>query len=222
MKVLKSHELLPLAKTYLPQNALVIEAGAFNGKDSIIITQQMPKSTVYAFEPVPKLFTTLQKNTTLHKNIHCFNTALSNRNGNAKFYCSEKPNKPNIPSQAGSLHAPKERLKWSPIIFPHTIEVQTITIDSWAQQHNVTHIDFMWLDMQGHELAALSAATNILQTTRALIIEVSFIEGYENQPLADDVITFMKNYNFTPIARNFVDTKSWFFGNILFVRNDLI
>lgn len=222
MKILKSHELLPLATTYLPTNATVIEAGAFNGKDSLNIVQHIPNATIYAFEPVPELFKELQHNTLAHKNIHSFNTALSDHNGTAQFYWSEKPNKPNIPSQAGSLHAPKERLEWSPIIFPRIINVQTITIDSWAQQHNVDHIDFMWLDMQGHELAALSAAQIILPTTHALVIEVSFVEGYEGQPLVDDVINFMNNHNFIAVARNFADTKTWFFGNVLFVRNYLL
>jgi len=147
---------------------------------------------------------------------------LSDKIGTATFYVSEKPEKPGIPSQAGSLLAPKERLEYSSMQFPSTIKVSTITLDAWAQQETVTRIDFAWLDMQGTELAVLQASPNMLSTMKAIVCEVGFKENYAGQPSYQTILDFLAKNGFEPIARDFENTSNWFFGNVLVVRKDRI
>ncbi len=201
MIIFKTHQALDYIQKYLPNNPVIVEAGAFDGKDTLRLVQQWPHATIHAFEPVPDIFEQLKKNTEHLNNVHRYPLALSNTTGTATFYVSEKPNKPGKPTQAGALHKPKERLKHSPIEFPHTIDVPTITLDDWATQNNIDHVDMLWLDMQGYELPVMQAAPNILKTVNVIFTEVAFIEAYENQPQYKDVRGWLENNGFTMIRQ---------------------
>jgi FkbM family methyltransferase len=212
------YQTLEILKQFLPDNPIIVEAGAFDGHDTQKMVKQWPHSTIHVFEPVPEIYERLVKNTQHLSNVCRYPIALSNTNGIALFYISEKPARPGIASQAGSLHAPKERLQHSPIIFPRTITVQTITLEKWANENAIQSIDLLWLDTQGHELEILQSAPNILKNIRVVLAEVSFIESYEDQPRYEDVVAWMADHGFEHVANDFKDTSKSFFGNALFVR----
>lgn len=218
MLIFNSHKTIEILKQVLPDNPVIVEAGAFNGSDTKRMVEQWPQCTIHAFEPLPEIFERLEKNTAHLPQVHRYPIALSNSNGTALFYISEKTERPGIASQAGSLHAPKERLKRSPIIFPRTAQVQTITLEKWADENAIESIDLLWLDTQGHELEILQAAGKMLQNIKVILAEVSFIESYEGQPLYQDVVNWMIEHGFEQVGRDFEDTNKSFFGNALFVR----
>jgi FkbM family methyltransferase len=218
MIIFKPHELLSHIVPYLPVSPVIVEAGAFTGSDSIRLAKQWQQGTVHAFEPVPELYKKLQHNTQPYANIHTYNYALSSQTGSALFYLSEKEDKPGKSTQAGSLHAPKERLHLSPIVFPTTVQVPTITLPVWARQYGMSHVDLLWLDLQGHELAVMQAAEHMLDSVRVIFTEVAFVEAYENQPTMQQIIDFLQPRGFTLIGRDFADMPAYFFGNLLFAR----
>lgn len=220
MQIFKAHQTIDTLAPYLPDNPIIVEAGAFIGNDTVKMAKRWPHATIHAFEPVPEIFARLQENTKEYKNIILYNKALSDTNGFASLYIAEKHEKPGIPTQAGSLHAPKERLALSAIHFPRTITVPTITLDAWAQQHAITHIDMLWLDLQGHELAVLKHATTLLITTKLVLTEVAFVEAYEQQPTVSNVFSWAEKAGFECVGRDFVDYHQWFFGNLLFLKKD--
>lgn len=221
MIIFKAHETVNVVARYLPDNPIIVEAGAYIGTDTIKIAQQWPHGVVHAFEPVPDIFARLQENTQPYPNIYIYQQALSDKNGTASIYIAEKKEKPGISTQASSLHAPKERLHLSPIIFPRTITVHTMTLNTWAHQHNIAHVDMLWLDLQGHELAVLQAADAILSTVSVILIEVAFVQAYEEQPTVEQVIAWMQQTHFVCVGRDFIDQHQWFFGNLLFVRSKI-
>src|SRR3970040_2615816 len=100
--IFKPHKALIHIASYLSQNPIVLEAGSFNGSDTIRMACMWPHGHIHAFEPVPELFQLLEQNTATYNNITCYPYALSNHDGSAIFYVSEKPTKPGITSQAGS------------------------------------------------------------------------------------------------------------------------
>lgn len=216
MHIFKPHQAIDIISHYLPANPLIIEAGAFNGSDTIAMAKKWPKATIHAFEPVPQIYEKLVANTKEYPNIHTHNYALSNQSGSATFYVSEKPTKPCIASQAGSLLAPKERLKYSPMQFPYTIEVPTITLDQWAEKNNIKKIDFIWLDTQGAELAILKAAPTMIKNLTAIYLEIGFYENYANQPSYQKIKSWLSMHNLEEVGRDFETMKKHFFGNCLF------
>ena len=63
MIIFKPDETLSVIKQCLPENPIVVEAGAFNGRDTQNMAQTWSLSIIHAFEPVPQLFALVQKNT---------------------------------------------------------------------------------------------------------------------------------------------------------------
>ena len=78
-----------------------------------------------------------------------------------------------------------------------------------------TGIDGMWLDMQGYELSALKGAGPLLDSVRALILEISAVELYEGCTLWPDVREWLT-------CRGFRIQSEWWshetFGDALAVR----
>lgn len=218
MRILKLHELIPFIKNYLPDNPVIVEAGSFNGRDTQRLAQCWPLGIVHAFEPVPEIFKQLEENTKNLLNVDRHRVALSSTTGTAEFNISENPHRPGTTYPAGSLLKPKERLKFSPAHYTKTIQVPTITLDDWAQKNNIQHVDFLWLDMQGNELAVLQAAPVILQQIKVIFTEVSFVEAYEGCPLYIEVQTWLEDQGFVAVAKDFENTDKWFFGNMIFTR----
>lgn len=220
MKICTKHQALELVKDYLPKNPVILEAGAYNGYDSLYMARLWPNATFHLFEPVPELFIQLKNNTQQLQHKQYWPLALSIHVDTATFHISEKKDQPGIPTQAGSLLKPKERLQYPPMIYPRTISVPTTTLDHWATQNNIAQIDFLWLDVQGHELAIFKHAIRVLENARALFVELNFIKAYENQPLAREVIDWLASQGFVMIARDYTEPSKWFFGNGFFIKKD--
>lgn len=222
-------EVLNFVKPLLPDNPVIFEAGAYNGLDTRKMVEFWPKSFIYTFEPVPELYALLKKNTADLKNVRRFPLALSDKKGTAQFFISEYVYAPGTPSQSGSLLAPNEHLERSKeVVFPKHITVPTQTIDGWARENKVSHIDFMWLDMQGHELNALKHATHILPTVKLIYMEVEFVKAYKDQPLYNDVKAWLESKGFSVIALDFDESHALresipvgegYFGNAIFINN---
>ncbi len=218
MITLSLKDLFPFISSYIPQNPVILEAGAFNGRDTLRLRNFWPQAKIHAFEPVPEIFKELSHNTSCYTQITCYPFALSNSDGTQLFYCAQNPKKPSATCQAGTLNKPKDRLLHSPIIYPKTIKVPTYTINSWAMHYTISQIDFMWLDLQGHELSVLETSENILNTVSVIFLEVNFIEAYENQPTLSMLTDWLKVRNFIPVARDFHDNHHSFFGNIIYLK----
>ncbi|SVD07799.1 uncharacterized protein METZ01_LOCUS360653, partial [marine metagenome] len=71
--------------------------------------------------------------------------------------------------------------------------VQTHRLDDIAE---INAADFLKMDIQGSELKVLENATNLLETTLVLQVEVEFVELYKGQPLFADVDSFLRSRGF--------------------------
>lgn len=219
MKIFKSHQAIDVISQYVKNSSpLIVEVGAFHGHDTVRMVNKWPTATIHAFEPMDELYEKLVKKTNEYPNIQAYQLAVSDTVGKSEFYVSEKPEKPGICTQAGSLRKPKERLKHSSIIFPKTAIVDTITLDAFVDTHGIAHIDLLWLDTQGHEFSILQAATRTMAKIDFIFMEVSFIESYEGQVVYPDIISWMEQHGFYTIARDFENISDWFFGNVLLQR----
>lgn len=206
----------------LPANGIFIEAGAFNGKDTLQLAGHFPDAAIHAFEPLPEIYKELIKNTQSAPSIKPYQIALSNKTGMATFHVADHPKRPGKICQAGTLLAPQDRLNYSPITYPHTTQVPTITLDRWAAQNQVSTIDFIWLDLQGLELAVLKASPKILQNVTVLYVELNFIQAYEGQPSALELHEWVLSQGFTLKGADYQQKPTHFFGNHLYFRSSSI
>lgn len=77
-----------------------------------------------------------------------------------------------------------------------TEDVMVTTLDLWCSSNGMEHVDLIKLDAQGGELAILTGAEHILETTLFLEIEVEFNPLYEGQPLFGEIDAFVRRRGF--------------------------
>jgi len=217
IKFVRPQEIISLIKKYLPINPVILEAGAYDGTDTVFLADYFgPHCKVYSFEPVPYLYDIAKKNTHKNPNIFLYNLALADSCETKPFYLSNLGNNPTT-TASSSLLKPKKHLTYCPgIYFTSQINVQCTTIDQWSYNNNVEKIDFLWLDLQGSELDVMKASPNILKNVKVILTEIEFVEAYEGQALYQEVKKWLEDQGFTLIALN--DVPRWF-GDALFIRN---
>ena len=203
----------------------VFDIGACEAEDSIKYSILFPNATVYAFEPRLDNIEIGKKSILKYQrsNIILENVALSNINGTAIFYLSEgRPSNMNADldwdfgNKSSSLLPPSDKMKsyvnW--LEFKNKVEVNTIRIETYVTEKNITEIDFMHIDVQGAELMVLEGASNFIEKIKLIWMEVEAVELYKNQPLKNDVESFMKKNNFV----NVIDTVNGYAGDQLYVN----
>ncbi len=219
-------DVVTFVKPYLPVDPIVIEAGGYDGTDSVKLAQSWPSARIYTFEPVPELFQEICKKTATLSNVKVYPLALADSTGITNFYLSEFSLYPGHVSGSSSILQPKEHIIYDhSVIFPRRTEVSMITLDTWAKNEGATRADFLWLDMQGYELHMLKNSS-LAKAAKAIYIEVSFVEAYRGQYLYDDVKKWMFKNGFELAATDFniglieehLLTKDKYFGNALFTR----
>jgi FkbM family methyltransferase len=203
----------PALKRYIPRDAVIVEAGAHHGIDTVQFARLWPEGRIYAFEPVRHVYERLQRNTARYPNVKTYQLALGDRDARMRMWLSDREH-----DYSSSLLEPRKALDEFPEIrFEETTSVRVTTLSSWAAREGINRIDGMWLDMQGYELAALKAAGPILETTRAIILEVSATELYAGVPLWPEVQAWLESQGFR------VEQEHWYrqsFGDVLAARAD--
>ena len=177
----------------------VVEAGAFDGKDSIRFATLWPLSQVYSFEPIPSLAEKVKENTRNYSNISVIEKALV---GNAnKVSLVHTFSDSNSAHGSSSLLQPADHLKIAPEVqFNEITSVDCMTLDDWYQISELQTIDLLWLDVQGAELDVLRAGRIALRNTRVCHLEVSRKSLYLNGATFRDIKSFMKQMGFKAVA----------------------
>ncbi|GAB6079005.1 FkbM family methyltransferase [Hydrogenobaculum acidophilum] len=101
------------------------------------------KGKVYAFEPIPRIYTELLEDIKDFKNIVPVNMGVSDKKGVAYF---EDMGGGSRVSEKGS------------------VRVELTTIDDFVKENNIEKVDFIKMDIEGAELDALKGATNTIKT----------------------------------------------------------
>lgn len=201
-----------ILKKYLPPNPVVIDCGSHDGSDSIEFAKLLKKATIHSFEPVDELYSRLVKNTKPYNNILTYQLALADRNGKMDFYISEGAS-----DASSSLLQPKDHLIFHPnTYFKRKIIVNTLMLDTWAEQQRIKKIDLLWLDMQGFELNMLMASNILLPTVKVIHMEVSTKEIYEGISLYAECRSYLERKGFQVLLEAI--PEGWHMGNVLFVR----
>lgn len=186
-------------KRYLRRDAVILEAGAHRGTDTIALARMFPLGRIHAFEPIRELYEQLRRNTAECPNVTTYPLALGEAETVESMWVGGSAE-----DGSSSLLAPKAHLDvYGDIRFDRTQAVHLTTISEWARREGVERIDGMWLDMQGYELTALKAAGPVLATTRAMILEISALELYDGSPLWPEVRGWLEGNGFR------VRTESW-------------
>ena len=181
-----------IKKNKLNCNFSIIEIGALqidSKKEPFYeLLEYFPSSRIYGFEIEKEVCDKM--NLESLKQITYYPYALGKTNEKRKLYITQHP-------MCSSLYRPNEDLNklYNNLEVTKLIkesEIETISLDFFAEKYEVIDIDFIKIDVQGSELDIFQGATKSLQNVLQIVCEVEFIPLYENQPLFGDVCNLLK------------------------------
>jgi len=129
----------------IPDDALVIDAGANTGVFSVFAAASYPRATIYAFEPMPETFAALRENTKGYSNIKIFNCGLGEKEKAASMVISD---------HSGANYVGEGSV-------PVTIK----TVDSFNLPAS-----FMKMDTEGYEANIIKGAAETIRRNRPTIV----------------------------------------------------
>jgi FkbM family methyltransferase len=160
------HEVHIAAGLLPPRDAVVLDVGANVGEWSaeMIRVAGSRLGRLIAFEPSSTNHAKLERIT--HPRFELVRAAVGAEAGEMTLF-SDVPG-----SGIGSLH---HRRMDHYGVFPTAQEqVRVISLDDFAEQGNVERIDFMKMDIEGHELHALRGAQRLLEERRIRALSFEF------------------------------------------------
>lgn len=205
---------IPLKKilALLPPTAVIVEAGVATGDDTLKFCKSFPAGKIFGLEPVPQLFQQASKKLQEFEHVYLENSALiGTQAAEVELHISKAIN------DSSSVLVPTNVLRiWPDISYDHKIKVKATTLDNFCLGQGISHIDILWLDLQGLEYSVLkNGGMKSLSKTQYVHLEVSRIPLYQESPNMADVINFMKSIGFQPI----LSRVPFISGNILFRRS---
>jgi FkbM family methyltransferase len=201
----------------MPSNSTIIEAGASRGMDTVEMAKLWPNARILAFEPEPTAFEQLTAATWQFPNVLRIPAALAASTGTATLHVSSSKDKLDL-SDASSLLQPTAVAEyWPRLEFVKAIEVRTITIADVLRDYGIDRIDFMWLDMQGMEIACLNGSAPVMHRVDRVYSEVFLTPLYAGAPLYPEARRVMAKLGFR-VAREYLGPLQ---GDVLFIRRGL-
>lgn len=164
----------------------ILDIGANEGQFTKVITQILPGVQVYSFEPLKVAYEIFKSQFKGNNKIEIFNFALGDEDKQSSIYKNEF-------SASSSVIAMTELLKEA-FPFSRSVTEEKITIkrlDDFSYNLNLNKEILMKIDVQGFELNVLKGAENTLRDVKLIIVETSFFELYQKQPLFKDVYNYL-------------------------------
>lgn len=207
------YDLPEVASLVLSDSPIIVEAGAFDGRDTVAFSKRWPNGQVYAFEPLPTLAQKVRLATSSCSNVTVIESAFASTDAptiNLFSFDSEATE-----HGSSSLLPPGDHLEVAPeIVFNKEVTVSAITADRWHHSVGSPVIDLLWLDLQGAELLVLQKGEALINATRCCHIEVSKKPLYEGGATFKEVKNFFSSRGFKLVSSR-IPVRS---GNALFVR----
>jgi FkbM family methyltransferase len=170
MHGIRERDAVEYLRPLLPGFRVILEIGANQGYYAILEARETPpEARIYAFEPHPDNVRTLRLNTELNgcadKFGEILQAAVSDRCGTAKL---------NVHGQS-NLHS----LSQSPVLgrWQKTLRVETVTLDEFCRGRGIAMVDFVRMDVEGHEAAIVDGAADILKTSPGCVMFIELHSG---------------------------------------------
>jgi FkbM family methyltransferase len=160
-------EVNSIAKFIRSSTPIIFDVGANNGSWSLSLSKKLNKNAkFFLFECAPYCFPGLDERLPLIENVTLFKHAISDKRGSTKLFITT------VGSGCGSLHARKDV---GIVDYKYTqIEVQTKILDEVFDDLNLVTIDFLKMDIEGHEYSALLGASDLLGSNKILSLSFEF------------------------------------------------
>ncbi|HEY5960921.1 MAG TPA: FkbM family methyltransferase [Polyangiaceae bacterium] len=197
----------------------ILDVGANEGQFASSMRQVFPDAKIYSFEPLSQTFARLSERFRSDGRLQAMNFALGSRDEEGTI------NRCDFSASSSLLQMSRAHKDAYPHTAHHTPEkIQQRRLDSLVADHSVVLEApvFLKMDVQGFELEVLNGANDTVSKVSSVMTEVSFVELYNGQPLADDVFKALERFGFkfkymSAISTHPITNRP-LFGDAFFVR----
>lgn len=149
---------------------VIFDVGANVGDFSRLILANNPRARLFCFEPHPKNFAVLEKNLHGKADCHLFRIALSDKEEESVLF--------DYAENDGSEHACMHLDAFCNVHKHFSTEhsIKTKTVDQILEEEGIGIVDFLKIDVEGHELKVLRGADTALKSGRIRMIQFEFTQ----------------------------------------------
>jgi len=147
---------------FLRPRMVFLDVGAHIGEYASMGAKLVAPGRVHAFEPIPGVFSLLQRSLALNglDNVRLNACAVSDKDGEEQFSVLREPSFSSLTRGVRPDAFP-----------PENIVVRSVRLDTyWSEVMNKGRIDLIKLDIEGAELLALEGASDLLESTSPVLI----------------------------------------------------
>ncbi len=153
---------LLLLRDFIKKGDIVIDVGANAGEYTYVFEKLAGAANVHSFEPIPKLFLEM---TRLFPYVNLHEIALSDKDEITQF---------KIPVIDGSKLEARGKLDIDFVepgeVGSELIEVKCKTLDHFVMENKIDQINFIKIDVEGHEWKVLTGADKSIRRFRPIIL----------------------------------------------------
>lgn len=169
----------------------VVDIGANRGQFSLIARRCFPAARIVAFEPLVAPAAKFSAVFARDRNIVLHRFAIGAESHEAVMHLSRRDDSSSLLPILGLQDS----------IFPGTGEVGTLKVpveplDRVLSADQIRSPALLKLDVQGYELSALKGCERLLAAFRFVYLELSFVELYQGQALADEIVAYLQGRGF--------------------------
>lgn len=170
----------------------ILDVGANVGFVTYQFQKRFPQAEIYCFEPNPSVFQQLKQNYANESHIHLYRQGIADECGELLFNLNANSGTSSFLQPTKYHHDHQARHMLEPILSP------VITLDRFASESQIDHIDILKLDIEGYELNALKGAGQLLtdQNIDIIYTEVNLVRSYENQALFHELTAHLERTNY--------------------------
>ena len=180
-----NHKQRLLVNQIVKKNDIVIDIGANIGYFTILFAKLVGENgKVYAFEPTNQYFNSLKENVLINElsNVEIFKKGFSDKNQELEI---------NIDASSATIHQPIPE----EIISKEIIRLSTL--DDFIEEKKIGRINFIKIDIDGHEPFVMDGAIKSIQKNRPIIIlEISHLHYFNAGITAWDFYDKIKSWGF--------------------------
>ncbi|MEE2954299.1 MAG: FkbM family methyltransferase [Bacteroidota bacterium] len=169
----------------------IIDIGANKGQFALVCRKEFPYARIDSFEPLKSAADIFQKVFKNDGNTYLHRIAIGKVESNNILYISNK-------DDSSSLLPIGQHQQ---LLFPGTQEreqrkVNTKPLHKIFLDKDIQDSAMLKIDVQGYELEVLHGCKQILERFKYIYCECSFVELYDGQALAHEVLDFLNQHSF--------------------------
>lgn len=198
------------------REAVVFDVGANRGQYLEVVQKNgATSSKIFCFEPQQDAFHILRSVAKNNPNVTIENIGLGSTVGELLLY------KNTAASEYGSVY-PANYTQYN-VVLNQSETIRIDTIDNYCAGHKIQQIDFLKIDVEGHELEVLKGASKMISAGKIPFIQFEFgLAAIESRIFLKDFINLLPGYSIYRILPGGIELIKYSEYNELFLTTNYL